>query len=31
MALVPYAQAVGNLMHNSVYIQNETPHTLSTP
>jgi hypothetical protein len=31
MALVPYAQAMGNLMHSNVYIQNQTPHTLSTP
>jgi len=30
MALVPYAQKVGNLMHSRVYIQNQTPHTLST-
>jgi len=31
MALVLYAQAMGSLMHRSVYIQDQTPHTLSTP
>jgi hypothetical protein len=31
MALVPYAQVMGNLMHNNVYIQDQTPRTLSTP
>jgi hypothetical protein len=29
--LVPYAQIVGNLMHSSVYIQDQIPYTLPTP
>ncbi len=30
MALVPYAQAVGSLMHSSVYIRLDTTYTVNS-
>jgi hypothetical protein len=31
MALVPYAQVVGNLMHSSVYTRLDTTYTINSP